>query len=96
MTMERIDHAAEARKYAEKSLHPSTGSPEVGLVYAQLSNTEATLALVDQQRIANLIAVAASDTMDVSRKWYPAMPLAYEHLRQEIAAALGIEVENNE
>lgn len=55
---ERIDHAAEAvlcMKYAES---PSAGSPEVAAVHMAQAQVHATLALVEQQRIANLITVA--------------------------------------
>ena len=48
---ERIDHAAEAREWlVAAARHP-------GAVFAALAQAEATLALVEQQRIANLIAL---------------------------------------
>lgn len=93
MNTERIDHAAEARKYAEKALHPSTGSPEVGLVYAQLSNAEATMALAEQQRISNLIALANGETY-LARIAYGELAGGFgpegAGVLPEIAAALGI------
>lgn len=91
---ERIDHAAEAARVLALPYSSNEASELNATLYAL---AQAQLALVEQQRIANLIAVASAETMDVSREWYPAMPLTYEHMRQEIAAALGIEAgENNE
>ena len=49
---ERIDHAAEAREWIDAAArHPGATSTAI------LAQAEATLALVEQQRIANLIAL---------------------------------------
>ena len=49
---ERIDHAAEAREWIDAAArHPGAISTAI------LAQAEATLALVEQQRIANLIAL---------------------------------------
>ena len=49
---ERIDHAAEARERIDAAArHPGAVSTAI------LAQAEATLALVEQQRIANLIAL---------------------------------------
>ena len=50
---ERIDHAAEAREWIDAAArHPGATSTAI------LAQAEATLALVEQQRIANLIALS--------------------------------------
>lgn len=49
---ERIDHAAQAVSY----LHPESYQPEKAQVHA-------TLALVEQQRITNLIAYLSADVL---------------------------------
>ena len=60
---DRIDHAAEARKHIEWA-HEQQGEKgrfdETVQHNATLAVAEATLALVEQQRIANLIAVIAN------------------------------------
>ncbi|ONI65653.1 hypothetical protein CSIV_05080 [Microbacterium sp. CSI-V] len=55
---ERIDHATEALRLADLSQHPNTGDPAVGALYIGAAQIHATLALVEQQRIANLIAMS--------------------------------------
>lgn len=89
---ERIDHAAEASKVAKPLVSDPYTSRETWLAEAQL---HATLALVEQQRIANLIALSVGDwdhgqAVDalVVRPQMGADPYP---LRPEIAAALGIE-----
>lgn len=55
----RIDHAAEARKHIEWAHEQQSAEGDTGNVVrddALLAQAEATLALVEQQRIANLIA----------------------------------------
>lgn len=56
---ERIDHAAEAMKCVEYANSPQPGSPEVAANFMAQAAVHATLALVEQQRVANLIAVMA-------------------------------------
>ncbi|MBW1639276.1 hypothetical protein G3H63_09355 [Microbacterium resistens] len=53
---ERLDHAAEAVRLIEGGIGPSFDQTRDGIALAQ---AHATLALVEQQRIANLIALAA-------------------------------------
>ena len=71
MSDEKIDHAAEAVRVAyladnyDRADH-FTGAVGVSigvesLVQAQIAQVHATLALVEQQRIANLIALASSE-----------------------------------
>lgn len=56
---DRIDHVAETLRLADLSQHPNTGDPAVGALYIGAAQVHATLALVEQQRIANLIALVA-------------------------------------
>ena len=97
--MSRIDHAARANNVLRSVASASMASAEatVSVIAAQ---THATLALVEQQRIANLIALAqgtdgsfSTTTRDLA---YLSIvgggPDAMPH--PEIAAALGIEVDH--
>lgn len=52
---ERIDHAAEARRVLDNIPHESLLGNSTALAWGQV---HATLALVEQQRIANLITIA--------------------------------------
>lgn len=68
---ERIDHAAEARReleFTESQFRDINGNPsgvgfEKALVAATQAQVHATLALVEQQRIANLLTYYAVDDM---------------------------------
>ena len=84
---DRIDHAAVARKYITAALGAVTADP-AGIV-ALLAQAEATLALVEQQRIANLIALGLARE---GNGWRTAGP-EWMRVRPDIAAALGIEVQ---
>ncbi len=55
---ERIDHAAEAMNLLDLSRHPGTGDPTIGALYVGAAQAHATLALVEQQRITNHLALA--------------------------------------
>lgn len=94
----RIDHAAVARKYIASALGAVTADPAV--IVALLAQAEATLALVEQQRIANLIALGyghtspSGDVVGEARRALVERTGADRHqLRSEVAAALGIEVQ---
>ena len=62
MSDEKIDHAAEAVKFIDQNVWR-----EAGVLYEHIpsliarAQVHATLALVEQQRIANLIALASSE-----------------------------------
>ena len=84
---EHIDHAAEAREWIDAAArHPGATSTAI------LAQAEATLALVEQQRIANLIALR--------KAWTPVEQACSDDLArfynvgnvidEDIAAALGI------
>jgi hypothetical protein len=67
---ERIDHAAEAVsdiRYADEVLADG-GDSEVAKAVAAVAQVHATLALVEQQRIANLMAVLANAARMVAEK----------------------------
>jgi hypothetical protein len=100
--MTRIDHAANAQAF----LRSADGqAPDVATAYAACAQAEAVLALVEQQRIANLIALGLlqiASGLNGSyapvgdggsfRALYPqgeSSPLA-----PDIAAALGIEAQS--
>ena len=96
---ERIDHAAEAREWIDAAArHPGATSTAI------LAQAEATLALVEQQRIANLIALAgASDSIRARQQaeevLYQPTPVQAGidlPLTPDIAAALGIKAVNHE
>lgn len=92
-----IDHAAVARKYIVAALGAVTADPAgTGALLAQ---AHASLALVEQQRIANLIALGyghnspSGDVVGEARRALVERRSADHHqLRSEVAAALGIEV----
>lgn len=54
---ERIDHVHEAQVWVEGAERPDV-QPEATVSLAAIAQVHATLALVEQQRIANLITVA--------------------------------------
>lgn len=93
-----IDHAAEAREYIASAIAAVTAAPAgTGALLAQ---AHATLALVEQQRIANLIALGyghtspSGDVVGEARRALVERRSADHHqLRSEVAAALGIEVQ---
>ena len=94
---ERIDHAERACEHIERGKNPNTSKP---LSEAMLAQAEATLALMEQQRIQNLIAlgqlnaVAGRDPLssvsDIERVGEGPFD-SIQKLKPEIAAALGIQ-----
>lgn len=91
---ERIDHAAEAQRVM--SIMPSGDTLSEAYAYSQV---HATLALVEQQRIANLIALSESgrSTVQGARAALDALygedsgeGSARRRLHPDIAAALGV------
>lgn len=91
---DRIDHAAESRKHigwTHDWQEREGDTEEAGLATAVLAQAHATLALVEQQRLANRIALSSltyeiEDAHDA---------IGQRALRQlpDIAAALGVEVQ---
>ena len=62
---ERIDHVSEAIKTAEQTLSYGEYGEDAGAVISMISaQMHATLALVEQQRIANRLKVAELDLTD--------------------------------
>ena len=97
---DRIDHAAEARLLMDitgDSYVTHEGWTETTALMATLdAQTHATLALVEQQRIANLIALsretfAAHEACEALGTFATAKHGDQIGLRPDIAAALGIE-----
>ena len=96
---DRIDHAAEARKHIDWAHEQQSvdGCWEDSVRdYALIAQAEATLALVEQQRIANLIALAketfaAHEASEALGTFATAKHGEQIGLRPDIAAALGIE-----
>ena len=72
MNTERIDHSAEARKITDQTLSYGNYGEDAGAVVSMIAaQVHATLALVEQQHIANLIALgqyrAVSDDFPAKR-----------------------------
>ena len=102
---DRIDHAALAAQMARDALSTSrSGAQVIAGMLAATAQVHATLALVDQQRIANLIALAgASDSIRARQQaeevLYQPTPIQAGidlPLTPDIAAALGIKAVNHE
>lgn len=88
---ERIDHAAEARgemRYSHDCLADGR-EDRAGLALSE-AQIHATLALVEQQRIANLIALHRHEVKYDIGSW-SRLYNEGEELRPEIKEALGIE-----
>lgn len=93
---ERIDHAAEARRWATSGATPPIlpvhaedpsilGARQIELANAQL---HATLALVEQQRIANLIALFRLNNMDAED--FSKAGVVYSQVLAEIKEGLNL------
>ena len=93
-----IDHAAEARKRivcGEEWMEREGGTDVTNTVAALHAQVHATLALAEQQRIANLIALAAMDPDGLGQSAYSALAAMSPDRRRtvlapDIAATLGI------
>ena len=94
---DRIDHAARSDRRMENTLsNYETGEDAGAIVVALAALNDATLALVEQQRIANLIALtqetfAAHEAREALSTFATAKLGEQIGLRPDIAAALGIE-----
>lgn len=60
---EMVDHAAEARLWADNAVKAQAArkepkNEELATAYAAIAQVHATLALVEQQRVANLLALS--------------------------------------
>lgn len=99
---DRIDHAAVAREYIAwaHDVQENEGTTDRSVTdLALLAQAEATLALVEQQRIANLIALGYGHTSpsgdvvgDARRALVERRSADHHQLRPDVAGALGIEV----
>lgn len=84
---DRIDHAKEAERALAKALNENW--PE----FVPVAQVHATLALVEQMRIANLIALRGARGGELREGLlFTDNPDNWGELNPDIAAALGIEV----
>lgn len=86
MSDEKIDHAAEA---ADMVKHAATSDDEMERRLTGQAQVHATLALVEQQRIANLIA-AFSEVKTVHNETYWAVDGFPPEVRTEVMKGLGL------
>lgn len=96
---DRIDHADLARRNMQfVQEHSEDIDPPEATVTLLAAQVHAALALVEQQRIANLVALmdsprtATSVARVAERALTQGEPVVNRELRPDIAAALGIEV----
>lgn len=106
LMIDRIDHAAEARKHigwTHDWQEREGDTKEVGLATAVLAQTHATLALVEQQKVANVIALSQAEDGNGWTSEQAVAAVFREHwddesgqghctIAPDIAAALGVEV----
>lgn len=97
MSDEKIDHAAKAEELLSKNPGDPAIGPEWGAVLAQTAAAHATLALVEQQRIANLIAYGRGYSVqrlvrgsEVIHQWRPSSAEEVNGVNQEIRKGLGL------
>lgn len=95
------DHEFEARTWISNAITAQIhrGSEVLAGVYAGIAQAHATLALAEQQRIANLIAVTAVDgnKADFTKPWDTTNDTnAWRAIRDEVVAKLGIEDESED
>lgn len=83
---ERIDHAAEAKAFLGNIEWGNQGGD-----YLAAAQLHATLALVEQQRIANLVALGQYTIVPGDMPVYRSAIFNGDALRPDIAAALGVE-----
>lgn len=106
---DRIDHVAEALEFQDVSQLVAHDSMEAATFAVRHAHVHATLALVEQTRIANLIALASLDPGDELEyllrdeakhrlAGWVFDPPADEHpeIRLDIAEALGIKTGDND
>lgn len=87
MNSERTDHAAEAARVLRDVSADSNGTYADAMAYAQ---AHATLALVEQQRIANLIALSVPQELEGDATVWVSSYESSGLLRPEIREALGL------
>lgn len=83
----RIDHATEAHEYEREACGAQRIGEESAEAMATLSLMKATLALVEQQRVANIIALGEH----WQRTGYDFADSVAPVLRDDIQAALGLD-----
>ncbi|WP_336642830.1 hypothetical protein [Microbacterium sp. MMO-113] len=90
MSGKRTDYVGSAKANL-RSLHDGSGyrNGEDALVVATISQVYATLALVEQQRIANILTVIGDEEPDTVTEVFLRMGVDQAAVRADIAAALG-------
>lgn len=68
---ERIDHTAQAVRVLDNFPHDDIADNQTALAWAQV---HATLALVEQQRIANLLALYGAQRRGEDNSWFTPRP----------------------
>lgn len=97
----RIDHAAISQRIVSAIAEQRMGEDAAVIATMLNAHREAVLALVEQQRIANLITLANVDTGEPGASAYAALVTLSQDVREtvidpDIAAALGIEAGDDE
>ncbi len=86
---ERIDHVIDANNSIANALHLAGEEEATSITHAMVASASATLALVEQQRAANMLAFAQFDWRDGDEHVFTAQKYALE-LRTKAAEALGL------
>lgn len=92
---ERIDHAAESRKHIGWVHDWQTregDTPETGTSNALIAQVHATLALVEQQRVGNMIALMASAARGVANQTHSVQDYMemFNRINPQVIKALGL------
>lgn len=93
MTAERIDHVAEARRHIEWAHEQQAEEGRYDHTVrdnALLANAEATLALVEQQRVANLIRLADAARAEYNTTFEESTGKFFLGLNRQIREGLGL------
>ncbi|WP_454301113.1 hypothetical protein [Salana multivorans] len=98
---DRIDHAARARLKIEAAQDQQARDGEFDWTVrdeALLAQAEATLALVEQLRLANLVAIAhgTDGALSTALRDLAYLTLGDDGINPDIAAALGLTVEEGD
>lgn len=88
MSAERVDHAKEAREWVDAAERPDLSMPETS-AFASIAQVHATLALVEQKRIANIIALSVPQDAGTADIRLPSWDEKLQ-MRPDIREALGL------
>lgn len=91
---DRIDHVAAAKVWIENSVKAQASeqpnNEQLATAYAGIAQVHGTLALVEQQRIANLVALAQLTIVPGDMPIFRGVVWEGERLRADIREALGV------